>query len=230
MYEVSTIGFWVALFLITHLGMSSVEIRSRLIGALGGWLYESVYSLVSLATFIPLVVVFGRHKHAGTMLWNLRDLALARSLAWLIMFASLIMLVAGLSALSTTAIKAQSEGRQHGILKLTRQPAFVAVALFGLAHMIMNGWLGDLTFFGGFVILGVVGGWHQDQRKIRELGEPYRRLIEQTSFMPGAALLSGRQRWQADDTPWRAIAIGAALTLLLVAFHPMFFGGYPLGG
>ena len=93
MYEVATIGFWVALFLITHLGMSSVEIRSRLIGALGGWLYESVYSLVSLATFIPLVVVFGHHKHAGTMLWNFRDVTLVRSLAWLIMFASLIMLV-----------------------------------------------------------------------------------------------------------------------------------------
>jgi uncharacterized membrane protein len=230
MYEVAKVGFWVALFLITHLGMSSVEIRSRLIGALGGWLYESVYSLVSLATFIPLVVVFGHHKHAGPMLWNFRDVTLVRSLAWLIMFASLIMLVAGFSTLSTVAIKAQSEGRQHGIFKLTRHPAFVAVALFGLAHMIMNGWLGDLTFFGGFIILGVVGGWHQDQRKIRELGEPYHRLIEQTSFMPGAALLAGRQRWQADDMPWRAIAIGAAFTLLLVAFHPMFFGGYPLGG
>lgn len=230
MHDVVEIGFWMTLFLVTHLGMSAVEMRSRLIGAMGRGLYESVYSVISLATFIPLVVVFGHHKHAGAMLWNFRDLAMARSLSWLIMLASMILLVAGFSTLSSAAIKAQSEGRQHGIFKLTRHPAFVAVVLFGLAHMMMNGWLGDLTFFGGMVILGVVGGWHQDQRKLRELGEPYRRLIEQTLFIPGAALVAGRQRWQSDDMPWRAIAIGAVVTLLLIAFHPMFFGGHPLGG
>lgn len=45
MHEVARIGFWVALFLITHLGMSAVEIRSRLIATMGRWLYESAYSV-----------------------------------------------------------------------------------------------------------------------------------------------------------------------------------------
>jgi uncharacterized membrane protein len=62
------------------------------------------------------------------------------------------------------------------------------------------------------------------------MGERYRRFVEQTSFMPGAALLSGRQHFDpAEDVPWLAILIGTVLTIVLVAIHPWAFGGHPLG-
>lgn len=230
MDAVARIGFWTGLFLITHLGVSSGEVRPRLINALGESVFRSVYSLVSLVTFIPLIVVFGHHKHAGPMLWNLRGFGLARGLSWLIMLAALIMLVDGLSPSAPSAAGARASDGPHGIVKLTRHPLFVSSVLFGLAHMLMNGWAGDLIFFGSFVVLGIVGGWHQDQRKVSELGNAYRQLVAETSFMPGEALWTGRQRWEAGDIPSRSIRIGAVLTLLLIVFHPMIFGGYPLGG
>ena len=68
MDAVALIGFWAALFLMTHLGISSAAIRPRLVGAIGEQPYRGIYSLVSFATFVPLVVVFARHKHAGAML------------------------------------------------------------------------------------------------------------------------------------------------------------------
>jgi len=230
MDAVVRIGFWTGLFLITHLGVSGGKVRPGLINALGESVFRGVYSLVSLVTFIPLIVVFGYHKHAGPMLWNLRGFGPARGLSWLIMLAALIMLVDGLSPSSPSAAAVRASGGPHGVVKLTRHPLFVSSVLFGLAHMLMNGWAGDLIFFGSFVVLGIVGGWHQDQRKVSELGDAYRQLVAETSFMPGEALWTGRQRWQANDTPWRSIVIGAVLMLLLIAFHPMIFGGHPLHG
>jgi len=80
-----------------------------------------------------------------------------------------------------------------------------------------------------FPALGIIGGMHQDQRKIRDLGDSYREFVAKTSFMPFAALLSGRARWTRDDMPWAAIGAGAMLTAAIVALHPTIFGGNPLG-
>jgi uncharacterized membrane protein len=117
----------------------------------------------------------------------------------------------------------------RGILKITRHAAFVSFSLFGIAHMLMNGSAGDVIFFGTFPALGIIGGMHQDQRKLRDLGDRYREFVARTSFVPFAALVGGRVRWSREDTPWRAIVIGVVLTIVLVALHPRIFGGHPLG-
>jgi uncharacterized membrane protein len=83
-------------------------------------------------------------------------------------------------------------------------------------------------FFGAFPALGILGALDQDRRKLGEVGEDYRRFVASTSFFPGAALFSRRQRWTASDTPWAAIGIGAAAGIALVLFHPYLFGGFPM--
>ncbi len=145
------------------------------------------------------------------------------------MLAALIFLVAGLLNPNPAAIGAAAPRRVRGIQKVTRHPSFIAFALFGFAHMLMNGWAGDVLFFGCFPALGILGGLHQDSRKFREIGEPYRRFVAETSFFPGLALFEGRQRWSSDDTPWLAIGIGIAATVVLVMLHPSIFGGASLG-
>ena len=223
------IGLWAILFIGSHLVISSDQVRPRLIGRIREQPYRGVYSFVAFATFVPLVVAFARHKHAGPMLWYLRDVPPVRWLAWVLMLASLIFLVAGLVSPSPAAVGTPSPQPPRAILKITRHPAFVAFALFGFAHMLMNGWVGDLFFFGSFPALGILGGIHQDRRKIGELGDSYRKFLAETSFFPGAALSSGRQQWSSADTPWTAIVIGVAATIAIVMFHPAVFGGSPLG-
>jgi uncharacterized membrane protein len=229
MDPVFAIGFWAALFIGTHLVISSATIRPWLAGRLGEQPYRGVYSLVALATFIPLVIVFSNHKHAGLMFWNLREVTPIRWLSWLLMLVALILLAAGLINPNPGALGAPPAKAPSGILKITRHPTFVAIALFGFAHMLMNGWAGDVLFFGTFPVLAIIGGFHQDNRKLRDLGETYRELIARTSFFPGTALLQGRQRWSSADTPLTAIGIGAAATILILVFHPRLFGGSPLG-
>ncbi len=231
MDPVGTIGLWAALFLVTHLGMTASSIRPRLVAALGEQLYRGLYMLISVATFVPLVVEFALHKHAGATLWNLRGLMVVRVVAIALMVLSLLIGVASFVTPSPVSIAAP-RGEvpvARGILKLTRHPLFVGISLFAIAHMLMNGTLGDLVFFGALLVTCVVGIRHQDSRKLEQLGEPYRKFYAATSAFPGLALLDGRQRWTAADFSWPALALSAVLIVAIVAVHPFLFGGHPLG-
>jgi uncharacterized membrane protein len=229
MEPVTEIALWAVLFVGTHLVLSSGPIRTRLVSSIGAQPFRGLYSVVALATFIPLVVEFGHHKHAGTMLWNLRGEPVARGLTWFLMFTALILLTGGLINPNPAAIGAPARSNPSGILKITRHPTFVAIIGFGLAHLLMNGWTGDVIFFGSLVVLGVVGGIHQDRRKLRERGEPYHEFLAATSFFPSGALLDGRAKWSREEMPWSAMLAGIAVGVALVIFHPVIFGGSPLG-
>jgi len=229
MDQVAAIAVWTGLFVGMHFLLSSGPVRERLVGLIGTQPFRGIYSLVAIGTFIPMVVVFGHNKHAGAMLWNLRGVPAARGLTWLLMFAALILLVAGLINPNPAAIAAPSRNRPTGILKITRHPSFVAFVCFGLGHLLMNGWVGDIIFFGGFVVLGIVGGIHQDRRKLREMGASYREFLTATSFFPGGALIGRRVEWSRGDMPWTAVVVGIAATIVLVTFHTLMFGGSPFG-
>jgi uncharacterized membrane protein len=223
------IAFWAVLFVASHLVISSNAVRPVLVGKLGPQPYRGIYSLVALVTFVPLLIAFAHHKHAGPMLWYLRGILPIRWLVWLMMLAAFIFLVGAFVNPSPGAIGAPSNRPPGGILKISRHPFFVAVAIFAFAHLLMNGWAGDVFFFGSLAALAIIGGWHQDQRKLAELGAPYRALVDSTSFMPFAAIVRGRQAWTGADIPWIPIALGAVAAFVVLMFHPMLFGGNPLG-
>jgi len=223
------IALWAVSFLASHLIISSSAVRARLISAVGEQPYRGIYSIVAAATLGPLIYEFARNKHAGPLLWYLRAATPVRWLAWILMLTALILFVGSFINPNPAGMAPGGSTEPRGILKITRHPSFVAFSLFGIAHILMNGWAGDVIFFGMFPALGIIGGIHQDQRKIRELGDRYRDFVAKTSFMPFAALLTGRIRWTSSDMPWAAIGAGAVLTVAIIALHPMMFGGNPLG-
>jgi uncharacterized membrane protein len=223
------VGLWALMFVGGHLLISSEAIRPGLIKRVGEQPYRGIYSIIALGTFIPLVIEFANHKHAGPIVWYLRAIPALRWLVWVMMLLSMILLVSAFVTPNPGAIGAAADNRVRGILKITRHPTFVAIAIFAIAHILMNGWLGDLFFFGSLAVLAIVGGMHQDYRKRRELGAPYEALIASTSFFPFAALITGRQRWTAADVSWVAIGAGAGLTVIFLVLHPVIFGGHPLG-
>lgn len=211
------------LFPATHILMSHGKIRDGLVRTLGGeWPFRGAYSLVSFLTLGPLVAIWWSHRQLGPELWEL-PFWLERAVALPLMLVAIVLLVMMLASPSPAGMMPGAIA-VRGILRVTRHPLNMAFALFGIAHLVANGFLGDVFFFGQFVVLGVLGSYHQDARKARVKGEPYREFMKQTSVLPFAAVLAGRTRLKADEVAFPLFLIGVAAFVALVVFHGRLFG------
>lgn len=207
-------------FAATHMGLSSLPVRSRLIAVLGAGPFGLLYSVVALGFFIPLGRVYFTHKHAGDLLWALPHDATMLWIMNLGMGCAFILLVAALVRRSPAAV-VPGEAKVAGIYRITRHPLMMAFVLFGLLHLIPNGSTADLAFFGGFVLFAMAGAWHQDHRKLA-MGSPgFREFYEQTSFFPFAN--PGRIRAVAGLSP-AVVAVGIGLTVAVRYLHPYWTG------
>jgi uncharacterized membrane protein len=218
-------GLWAA-FAATHVWLSSARTRGALIGRVGVQSFQGIYSLVALATFVPLVWIFATHKHAGPFLWaTIGPPGVARPLNHILMAAAVVLFVASLLPSSTapSAMQARGPAVAHGMLRVTRHPMLAAFALFGVAHLAVNGNAGDMLFFGGFPVFAWIGARHQDARKLREVPE-YATFVRATSIVPFAAIVAGRQRLVARELPVAALAGGLLVTVLLRLYHRTLFG------
>ena len=99
----------------------------------------------------------------------------------------------------------------------------MALALFGLAHLLVNGTLGDVAFFAGFPLFVWIGTRHQDARLARDR-PGYGELIAQTSVVPFGAILGGRQRLVVSELPWGPMAAGLVLAIVVRQWHGFLFG------
>ncbi len=212
------------LFAVTHIGMSHDPLRSRLVGSLGDRGFQVVYSAVSLATFVPAVMIFADNPKAGPVLWT--------TPLWLYPVVYLLMLVAFLLLVlsmrdRSPAMMIGGKMKAEGILRVTRHPMNMAIASFALAHVIANGSLGDVAFFGSIFVVGFFGSYHQDRRKAREKGEPYAAFQQETSVFPFAAILKGRNRLETGEPriPFVIFALLAFVSAILV--HEDLFGFRP---
>jgi uncharacterized membrane protein len=220
---------WVA-FAATHMGMSSLQLRPKLVGVLGETGFAGVYSIVALVIFVPLVSIYFDHKHEGAMLWPLVRATPWLWLQYLLMWVSVTLLVAGLTRRSPAAMGKPGEApdpssmQVGGVQRITRHAVFMSAGLLGVAHLMVNSFATDVAFFGGMAVFAVVGSIHQDSRKKVPLGDPYVRFVEQTPLLPASGGLSAS--WQGvRETPIWVLGIGLGLTVLLRVYHQALFGG-----
>ena len=213
---------WLA-FGASHILLSSVGLRPRLVGVLGERGFMGAYSLVSLATFVPLVSVYFAHKHEGALLWATGAGPLA---FWLIsagMAVAFILLVAGVLTPSPASMGAgggAAPAEARGVHLITRHSVFMALGIFGCLHLLVNGYATDVAFFSGFPIFVLIGAVHQDRRKLHPPDSPYRAFYEATPLLPftGNRTLEGLR-----GMGWRPLAIGILLTAGVRYFHAAWF-------
>ncbi len=97
----------------------------------------------------------------------------------------------------------------------------MAMGIFGLLHLIANGYATDVAFFSGFPVFVLLGCLHQDRRKLQTQDTRYRPFYEATPLIPftGSQTLRGLR-----EMGWKAPLIGVVLTGVVRYFHAAWFG------
>lgn len=222
--------FWWFMFGGSHILGATIPVRSFVSSRIGRAGFKSFYSLVALATFIPLCYVYFTHRHGGVLFYN--PGYIIKLLAQFLMLGAFTVLLQGLVTVNPLTTIAEIRGRRistgQGIQRVTRHPQNFAFALFGLAHLLANPYGGDWIFFGGFIVFGIVSAMHQDRRQLATGSEEMKKFLADTSAVPFAAIISGKQHLAPGEYYPPALAAAILLFILVRLLHPMLFGG--LGG
>ena len=99
-----------------------------------------------------------------------------------------------------------------------------AIGLWAISHVIANGDVSSVLFFGALAGLALGGTLLIDRKKQLALGSNWPRLAEVTSNLPFAALLAGRTRLRWRDVGLLRIAAGLLLYAVLYLAHPIITG------
>jgi len=211
------------LFAVTHLVLSHGSIREGFVQKMGQWPFRGLYSLIAFLTLGPAAVLWWQNRHLGAVLWELPFWP-ERIIAGLLVLFGFFLFFQSLATPSPAGM-APAKDEARGILRVTRQPMNMAFALWGLAHLLANGTVGDVAFFGSFVVVGVVGAYHQDIRLKKSKGEVFTEFCRETSVLPFSAILRGRNRLAIDELSFPLALITVVVFVALTFFHSHFFGG-----
>ena len=131
----------IVVFLGAHSAKAFPALRAGLISGFGDMGYKVLHSVVSLVGFVLLVWGFGQYRSGGLIpVWNppegMRHLTM--TLMWF--------------AFVALACMNPAPGRIRGWL---RHPMLVAIKIWALAHLLVNGDLGGIVLFGSFLAWAV---------------------------------------------------------------------------
>jgi uncharacterized membrane protein len=218
------VAFWWIMFAGTHVVLSSVPVRSKLVARLGETTFVRLYSLVAFSTFIPLAWVYFGNRHAGAVVWDLAATPGVRPLAMALAVVAFALIAGGVFHPSPALVGIKRSWGARGLTRITRHPLFMGIALWALSHLLLNGFLADVVFFGGLLVFSLAGAAHQDARKRATEKARLGQFFAETSYWPFGAMLAGRNRLIWRELPWISFAAGAAAAVGLYALHPWAFG------
>jgi uncharacterized membrane protein len=220
-------GLTSALFLGSHLGLSSATVRGWLVGRFGEQRFLGLYSLIALLTLVVMSVAYAQASH-HLYLWppgpGVRHLPL------LFMPVAFFLIAGGVLIPNPSAVGMEGRLGQEepatGVLRITRHPMMWGILVWAMAHILANGDQASLLFFGGFLLTALLGSLHLDRRMVATQGERWQRVVAVTSYLPFAAILAGRQTLRWAELRWPA-ALGLGLFVLLLLLHQSLFGVRP---
>lgn len=112
--------------------------------------------------------------------------------------------------------------KRPGIVRLTRHPLLIALAIWATAHVLANGDAAHVLMFGSFAVFAIIGGRLIDRRKRRTMGDDWTDLV---------ANLKAQPILQLQDSPIllavRTVS-GVCLFILLVRVHQLVLGVSPV--
>ncbi|HEU4922423.1 MAG TPA: NnrU family protein [Burkholderiales bacterium] len=200
-------------FLATHF-VTSTPLRPALVNAMGEWPYRGAYSTVALITLVWMAWAYAGAPRE--QLWTG-----SREIPYVLMPLAFVLIACGYWR-NPTMVGADklltSEDPARGIIRITRHPIMWGIMLWAAAHIVALGDLKSLVFFGGFLLLALVGTLSMDARK--RANPNWGRFAAVTSHVPFVAIAQGRNRLDLREIGWLRPAIGLAVFFAILAFHP----------
>ena len=184
-----------AFFLFIHFGVSGTRWRDALVARMGDGPYRGAFSLASI---LGLLWMTRAYAHAPTIaLWD-RPLGL-RPTVLVVVFVATLFVAIGLATPNPTSVGmegklGQGSAAVRGITRITRHPFLWGVALWALAHLVMNGDVASLILFGSLLLLALVGTALIDAKRRRRFGQQWQVFAGSTSNVPFAAIAAGRNQ------------------------------------
>lgn len=216
-----------AVFVLAHLLLSSIPIRTVVIQRLGEAGFRAGYSILVTVAFIWMLLAFGAAPYYPLWVpphWT-------AGLAFLVMLPATLLFVIGLAGPSPTAVggdqRLQAEDPRPpavGILSVTRHPFLCGVAGYAIAHLLANGDLATVILMVGLLVLSIGGMLHIDYRRSVSLGPLWGPVVMTTSRLPFAAVLEGRTRLDlAGIGLWRVV-LALVVYVAFILLHGVIVG------
>lgn len=207
-----------AAFVGTHLALSH-PLRLRFVQNMGEAGFAALYSIVAILTLGWMVLAYWSIE-VSMPVW------IAPGWWWLVasalMLAASILLVGSLfgnPALPMAGGAKRATQAPRGVFAITRHPMNWSFALWALVHISLSWSPRNLIVATGILILAIAGSIGQDRKKRSTVGQAWLQWEARTSFVPFAALLSGRTRWGSAFPGWVALGGGLLLWLLATWLH-----------
>lgn len=207
-------------FFLSHAVPLRPPVRPWLQVRLGSAGFTLAYSLMSLAVLAWLIGAAGRAPHVPLWGWA----AWQTHVPLVVMLPVCLILTLSIARPNPFSFggarNARFDPARPGVVRWTRHPLLLALALWAGAHVMPNGDIAHVILFGVFAGFAVLGMRLIDGRKQREMGAGWQHLRARTAAAPRIA-------WPSAAGVMRGVA-GVALYVGLIALHPVLFGVSPL--
>ena len=219
-------------FLLIHLLIAGTRVRDAITGTIGEGPYLGLFSLASIGALVWLGFAFARARGGpgDEVFWSI--VPATRHAAIGLALIGFLFMVPGLLTNSPTRVRGggvvDSQAAVTGMTRITRHPFLWGAVIWAAAHLLVNGHVTAMILFGTLFLLALFGTTSIDVKRMRALGDRYAAFKAQTSNIPFAAIIQGRQKLKLGEIWWRLLVAVIVFAIVLWA-HPRLFGVNPLG-
>lgn len=208
---------WIGL----HIGVSGTALRGLIVARIGETVFAAAFAAASIILLALLVMAWQRAEVVPVWFapaWLRWMIAVLMAPVFVLFACSLI---GNPTAMGGGGLVARGP---RGIQRITRHPMLWSFAAWAALHILGNGDLAAMVFFGTVLVTAWAGMPSIDAKMAGRHPDAWPGFAAVTSILPFGAILAGRNRFMAGEIGWIAPLAGVLLWAAVFHGHRMLFG------
>ena len=209
-------------FLGMHWIISGSPLRDQVVNLLGEKLFKALFSISIFIAIGWMGIAYANAPELTT--WGTAEQLKPVSLV--IMLLAFLMLTTGAMDQNPTTLGlvAPDQVEARGMVRITRNAGLFGFGLWGVAHFIVNGDVASHWLYGTFMFQGLIAPLNMERKYKTRYGDGWTKFTDQTSYIPFAAIITGRNKLVISELNIWGALIGLGLFLLVLWYHQSWFG------